>query len=434
MPGLATSNFRLHNAEQFIEAFSEAANTSMYLYIGGTIPYTDGSEESTNYAAPLNDTANTEYIPWRDMIAAKRIQSSDIAHGINRNDWTSTTVYDAYDHTDATLPTKDFYVITDEYNVYKCISNNYGGASTTKPTGTGTGLITLADNYVWKYMYTVSTSDALKFVSRDYIPVRTDSTVSAFAASINGSIHYIKKTAGGSGYFQGNTTVTIVGDGSGATASPVITSGALSSVTISSVGTGYTFATAVITTTTGVGAIAIPIISPKNGHGKDAIKELYGTYIMINARLSGSESSTIPVTNDYRRLGLIRDPYTYGTSSVAYGSNYRTTYRYFFSSTPSANYQVDEVVSATVDGVTTTAVVVDWDLANKFLYTTKPIPKDITTAITITGLTSTAVGTVSAINNPGLAPYSGDILYAENRGKITRTSDQIEDIKLIIQF
>jgi hypothetical protein len=432
MPGLATSNFRLHNAEQFVEAFSEAANTSMYLFIGGTSPYPAGADDTGNYPTPINDTANIEYIPWRDTIAAKRIQSSDIANGIRRLDWTAGTVYDAYDHTDATLSAQDFYIITDEYNVYKCLSNNYGVASTVKPTGTGTSEVTLTDNYIWKYMYTVSTSDALKFVTRDYIPVKTDGTVSA--AAVDGAIHYVKRTTLGSGYFQANTTVSIVGDGISATASPVIVSGQLQQVTISNKGSGYTYATAVISSPTGVGATAVPIISPKNGHGDDAIKELYGTYVMINARLAGSESSTIPTSNDYRKLGLIRDPFLYGTSTVAYGSNYRATYRYTFGSTPSANYTADETVSATIGGVTTTAIVVEYDSVNKQLYTTKPVPKDFANTATITGLTSGAVGTPTSIDTPGLQPYTGDILYIENRGKITRTSDQIEDIKLIIEF
>ena len=432
MPGLATSNFRLHNAEQFVEAFSEAANTSMYLFIGGTSPYPAGADDTGNYPTPINDTANIEFIPWRDTIAAKRIQSSDIAHGIRRLDWATGTVYDAYDHTDATISAQDFYIITDEYNVYKCLSNNYGAASTVKPTGTGTSEVTLADNYIWKYMYTVSTSDALKFVTRDYIPVKTDSTVSS--AAVDGAIHYVKRTTLGSGYFQANTTVTIEGDGVSATASPVIVAGQLQQITISNKGSGYTYATATIISPTGVGATAVPIITPQNGHGYDAVEELYGTYILINARLAGSESGTIPTTNDYRKLGLIRDPFLYGTTTVAYGSNYRLTHRYTFGSAPTALYQADEVVSATVGGVTTTAVVVEYDSTNRLLYTTKPIPKDITTSTAITGLTSGAVGTPTSIDTPGIQAYTGDILYIENRGKITRTADQIEDIKLIIEF
>jgi hypothetical protein len=52
----------------------------------------------------------------------------------------------------------------------------------------------------------------------------------------------------------------------------------------------------------------------------------------------------------------------------------------------------------------------------------------------VTGGTSGATGTIAAITTPGLQPYSGDIIYVENRVPISRADDQIEDVKLIIQF
>ena len=53
--------------------------------------------------------------------------------------------------------------------------------STVKPTGTvSTSLVTdfryrcsTGDGYIWKYMYTVSASDTIKFVTNDFIPVKT---------------------------------------------------------------------------------------------------------------------------------------------------------------------------------------------------------------------------------------------------------------------
>ena len=45
-----------------------------------------------------------------------------------------------------------------------------------------------------------------------------------------------------------------------------------------------------------------------------------------------------------------------------------------------------------------------------------------------------AGGTIAIITTPGLQPYSGDIIYVENRVPISRAADQIEDVKLIIQF
>jgi hypothetical protein len=423
MAAIATSKFRVHNAEQFVEQFSEAANTIIYLYIGGVTPFADDFNPPT----PLNDTANIEFVPWRDSIGAKRVQTTDVVHVIDRYNWTSSTIYDMYDDIDTNILDDDFYVMTDDYHVYKCLFNNNGGASTTKPTGTSTTVFTTADGYVWKYMYTVSTSDALKFLTNEYIPVRTDATVQA--AAVSGALNIVKVTAGGSGYTS-IPNVTITGDGTGATATATVNNGAVTAVIITAAGTGYTIATVSISgggATTN--ATARAIIPPKDGHGYNAVEELGGKFVMINVRLDGTESGTLSTENDFRKIGLIRDPYEYGTSTRALSSNYRQTYRYTVSPV-TGNFSLDETVTVGSN----TATVVEWDSTNKYLYTTKPLPKDFATTTSITGSTSTATGTITAISNPGLASYSGDILYVENRSPISRATDQIEDVKLIIEF
>ena len=65
-----------------------------------------------------------------------------------------------------------FYVVTSDYNVYKVISNNNGANSTVATTGTSTNILTTADGYKWKFMYSISASDVNKFVTSD-IPVKT---------------------------------------------------------------------------------------------------------------------------------------------------------------------------------------------------------------------------------------------------------------------
>jgi hypothetical protein len=422
MAAIATSKFRVHNAEQFVEQFSEAANTTIYLYIGGVVPFADDFNPPT----PLNDTANIEFVPWRDTIGAKRVQTTDVVHVIDRYDWTSNTIYDMYDDTDTNLLDDDFYAMTDDFNVYKCLFNNNGGVSTTKPTGTTTSAFTTADGYVWKYMYTVTTSDALKFLTNEYIPVRTNSAVQS--AAISGALSIIKVTAGGSSYASA-PTVTIIGDGTGATATATVVSGAVTAVTITAAGTDYTIATVSFSGGGGSGATARAIIPPKDGHGYNAIEELGGKFVMINVRLDGTESNTLTTENDFRKIGLIRDPYEYGTNTRALSSNYRQTYRYTVPAA-NANFSLDETVTVGAN----TATVVEWDNSNKYLYTTKPLPKDFANATSITGSTSAATGTITAISNPGLASYSGDILYVENRSPISRATDQIEDVKLIIEF
>lgn len=434
MGSIVTSKFRIHNAEQFVESFSEASNSVIYLTIGKSTAFPDDNSPPT----PVNSTANVEYTPWRDMYAAKRVTASDVTHAIPRYDWTSGTVYDQYDDQDTNLiENDDFYVMTDDYNVYKCLFNNGGSNSTTKPSGTATGAFATADGYIWKYMYTVSTANALKFLTNDYIPVQVVGGVDDGSAqydveqaAVDGSIEVIKVTNGGSGYFSGNTTVTINGDGTGAVATVTTDAepGAISSITVTNVGSGYTSASVSISGD-GSSAAATPIISPRGGHGSDAIEELGGKYVMMNVRLDGNESNTHSTANEFRQVTLVRDPYTYGTSTSALASVYRQTFRYTIGA-PSDDFTVDEIVS---DGGNT-ATVVEWDGTNNYLYVTLPLNQTFANAASITGLSSSTTGTIIDTDNPGLDPYSGEILYVENRVPIARATDQIEDVKLIVQF
>ena len=426
MASLVTSKFRVHNAQQFAEAFSETSNTVMYLFIGKNTTFPNDNSPPT----PVNSTANIEYTPWRDMYAAKRITTADVTHAIERYDWTSGTVYDQYDDQDTDLLEDDFYVMTDEYNVYKCLFNAGATASTTKPTGVSTSPFTTADGYIWKYMYTVTTAKALKFLTNDYIPVQTlasdggEDQWDVQTAAVDGGIHVVKVTAGGSGYATA-PAVTITGDGTGATANSTISGGGVvTAVTITAAGTGYTRAS--VSFASGAAA-ATAIISPKGGHGSDAVEELGGKFIMLNVRLDGTESNTFSVANEFRQVGIVRDPYLYGTTTRAVASSFRQSFKYQLSGI-SGTFTVDETITS---GSNTASLI---EFTTPSIFTTLPLNLPFANTTSVTGGTSGATGTIAAITTPGLQPYTGDLLYVENRVPIARADDQIEDVKLVIQF
>ena len=426
MASIVTSKFRVHNAQQFAESFSEASNTIMYLFIGKNTAFPDDNNPPT----PVNSTANVEYAPWRDMYAAKRITTADVTHAVSRYDWTSGTVYDQYDDTDTNLiESDDFYVMNEDYNVYKCLFNAGATASTTKPTGVSTSPFTTADGYIWKFMYTVTTAKALKFLTNDYIPVQTLASDDGSdqwdvqTAAVDGGIHVIKVTSGGSGYATA-PAVTITGDGTGATANSTITANVVTAVTITAAGTGYTRAS--VTFASGAAA-ATAIISPKGGHGADAVEELGGKYIMLNVRLDGTESNTFSTANEFRQVGIVRDPYLYGTTTRAVASSFRQSYKYQLSGI-SGTFTVDETITS---GSNTASLI---EFTTPSIFTTLPVHMAFANTTTVTGGTSGATGTIAVITTPGLQPYTGDIIYVENRVPISRAADQIEDVKLIIQF
>jgi hypothetical protein len=68
MAGIVTRRFRIHNAEQFREAFDEAAFTRMYVFIARSYEWANNDVEPN----PVDTVSETRYDPWRDMIALKK--------------------------------------------------------------------------------------------------------------------------------------------------------------------------------------------------------------------------------------------------------------------------------------------------------------------------------------------------------------------------
>ena len=346
MAAIITNKFRINNAEQFVESFSESSATIYYLFIGRPHAWATDVDpqgvsvvEGTDSAPPTPyDTMGAEFYAWDDMIGMKKIASTDVSYVIPRRDWTTGTTYDYYSHDIATgaaansgatnLFDATFHVVNSNNDVYKCIWNDANTASTTEPTSTSNSIATLADGYKWKYMYSLTAAEAINFKSTDFIHVSTDSTVSA--AAVDGALDTVVVVAGGSSYtLSSGSTITgipIRGDGSGGVCSCTIASGAISAVTVTTAGTGYTYAyirsADVVSGTNaaggGSGCNLKVIIPPKGGHGYNAVKELGGYFVMLNKSLTGLEgTSDITVSNDFRRIGVVRDPTNFGTTTVS---------------------------------------------------------------------------------------------------------------------
>ena len=484
MAAIITEKFRIHNAKQFKEDFGESLSSS-YIFIGRPWAWAD----DTSPPAPAN-AVGEEIDSYSDMLAMKKVSSSDVSHGLTRYDWTSGTSYDEYAHDYSASNTSPatasnnlydsrFYVITDEYHVYKCIRTGRDAsgsvvASTVKPTGTSATLLVETSDasaatgrgYIWKYMYTVSASETIKFVTNDFIPVKTigsqteiDGSTGALGvaaaddgtsqwdvenSAIDGGVNHIIVTAGGSGYTDGTyTSVAIDGDGSSGTCSVVVASGAISYITVTATGTGYKRASIDIANIpsigSGTGGVAKPIISPIIGHGADPIQELGGNYVIVNSRLEfGEGGGDFPTDNDFRRIGLLQDPFNVGTTTVATASSLAAYHKMTLSSV--VGLSIDDIIlNANANGA---GVAV-----SRVISITGNVVSHIPVANSEGGYVNfaqsetvyvgaTTIGTVSSVDGtfPEVEKYSGQVMYVENRGAVTRAADQIEDIKLIIEM
>ena len=498
MTAIITEKFRQHNATQFFESFSEASGNTYYLFIGKSTPFTTGTSGGSDGAPPTpTDGIGEEFYVWDDMIAAKNITSSFITFALPRRDWVNGTIYDQYHHAVSTsnpatsgatnIFDSTFFFMTSDYRVYKVLDNASGTAFSGSAPTSESSVPFESGGYVLQYMYSLSSSEIEKYLTTDFMPVSTNTTVSA--AATDGKISSLKVT-GGSGYTNGTYYAAVYGDGtsqgtsSGAIVRITVASGSIQSFGLTAgtdttihaggagytygkvnLASGYTFSDTSLSTAAnmgGSGGIIEVIVSPKGGHGFNAIEELGGHYLMMNATLTQSEGDDFTVANDFRRVGLLVDPYLYGTSTVSTLSTARQTYALKLTSI-SGTFDADEKISQTSTGAI--GKVVDWDSSLGILYYQQERFGDYGTngttggyvafsgANQVTGATSAAYGTPDAsadsavtlaggatitftdgYANPELDPDSGDIIYIENRKPISRASDQTEDIKLIVEF
>ena len=498
MSAIITEKFRQHNANQFVESFTEASASTYYLFLGKATAFSSTTTGGSDSAPPTPaDSPEDEFRAWDSMLGAKLITSSDIKYAAPRRNWANGTVYDMYRHDytasntstsgSSNLYDSTFYFVTSAYRVYKVLDNNAGTAfSGSEPTSESSSPFE-AGGYVLKYMFTISTSDFAKYGTTDFIPVTTDSTVSA--AATDGAIESLSITAG-SGYTDGTYYAAVYGDGtsqgtsSGAIVRITVSSGAIAAFGLTAgtdttvhatgagytfgyvnLGAGYTFSDSDLTSASnmgGSGGAVEVIISPEGGHGKNAVTELGGHYLMTATTISQAENDDFSTANDFRQVGIVIDPTNYGTTTVATATTASQTYAVKFASSTGV-FEADEVITQASTGAV--GKVVEWDSTLSILYYQQESFKGFGTNSTtgglvafsgtnlVTGATSSATGTPSSTSsetvtlansntltltsgyaNPELQADSGDIIYLENRKPIQRSSDQTEDIKIIIEF
>jgi len=469
MAAIITEHFRQHNAEQFFESFSEAAPTTYYLFIGKSTPFTTTTTGGTDNSPPVPiDDVVTEHYKWDSMLAAKLISSSDVSYVLPRRNWANNTIYDMYEHDISTSNTTTsgatnlyagtYYFMTSDYRVYKVLDNNggvaYSGSEPTSETSTPFEL----GGYRLQYMYKITTTEVTKYLTSDFIPVSTDTTVSGDA--VDGALDVVRTTAG-SGYTDGTYYSPVDGDGANGIVKIVVASGSIvkqgsAGTNMYTIGSGYTFANIDLTNVytnvglttagnigSGTGGLVQPIISPKGGHGKDAVHELGGHFVMTNVKLEQNEGADFTVANDFREVGIIKNPFNFGTTTVATSSTARQTYTVTLSGAPSAAYEIDETITQSTTGAV--GRVVEFDSATNTIYYQQEKYANYGLAANgnviafsgsnvITGSNSNGVGTASTYANPELQPDSGKVIYIENRRPISRASDQTEDIKIVVEF
>jgi len=312
-------------------------------------------------------------------------------------------------------------------------------------------------------------------------------------ASTSGELKIVTVVNRGVGLGTANRTYTrvpIFGDGSGGECTVVVNNDSkVDTVTVSKGGSGYTYGTVDLVSgnvpTGSTAPIFNVIIPPEGGHGADIYRELGANKVLVYSRIENDTENPDFVTgNQIARVGVIENPDAFGSvaklnldkASAAYalklvGSGYSTT-----------TFNPDSFVTQTV-GLGSTAVgrVISYDQNTGVLkywqdkslvgfnsdgslktdptygfelhrFTATPASSGTVTIYggsTNLGIDTSYTGYTTSINNrtynlgqsftlgvanPEVKKYSGNVIYVDNRPAITRSLNQKEDIKVILQF
>jgi len=504
MSAFVTDQFRILNAGSFVESIS---NNSYYAFLGLSNPTPAsvgfGRTDNWNTSTTNNPVDNFQYLShYRDTsLFGKKITSENARRVIRKVDWVVNTAYDMYRHDyrqgnespvskTVRLYDTNYYVITSEFKVYICIDNGSSGTdpitvtgSTIEPTQTDVEpSASGSDGYRWKYLFSISPSDVIKFDSTEYITVpndwltTTDSNIQTIreggnSDTNNNQIKAVYIENGGKGYTSG-TTADIVGDGTGGKVSITVDSvGAITDVVVTNGGKGYTYGIINLTPSSPSDtAKLIPIIPPSKGHGYNIYEELGTDKVLMYARFDDS-TKDFPIDTKFAQVGIIKNPETFSGAGVTFTENAFSSL-YAVGLTTSRTVVIGEKITQNVSGAkgyvasfdsdtkvlkyyqdrslcygnkidqtlsASTTNIIAFDSTNDIIFSSSGDSssiKNLNGSVVVVNNKQINLGVnfTNGLANPQINKKTGTIIYIDNRPEVQRDSRQKEDIKIILEF
>lgn len=520
MAAIVTDQFRILNVGNFVESV-ENPNNSYYIFTALPNPtlsvgYGRTADWNTNTVGPPAPIDNLNYSNhlYDTMLFGKKITSANIRRIIKRVDWKQGTVYEQYRHDysigrlspttgSSRLYDTRYFVLNSDFRVYICIEN---GSTPTNPAGNAsqdepkftdlepTRAGESGDGYIWKYLFTVSPSDIIKFDSTEYITLpsnwseSSDPQISAVRTNgdseiNNNQLKTISIEKSGFGYGLGlDSEVDILGDGTGGKAVvSTDSSGRITNAQVSQGGQGYSFGIVdlgpIQSGSLSEFAELVPIIPPSKGHGFDLYKELGAEKVLLYARFDDS-TKNFPLDTVFSQVGIVKNPTSFGSTAVFTSNDFSSTGAIKVVN-PSGSLTVGDQIKQTVGTTTAIGYVASFDeetnvikyIQDRSIYFNKTtgtqrdyigisseakvvnfesssesitsdsgfsasVDQDFSgiTTTTVNATINLGVNFADGIANSQINKRSGEIIYIDNRPSVTRNSRQKEDIKVVLEF
>lgn len=363
MAAIVTDQFRITNANNFLESIQNDSN-SYYIFLSLPNPtspslgFGKNSNWDNNISEPIDNFNYINHVK-DNIICGKKISLVNARPVIKKRTWAANTVYEMYRHdysinnlspksNSSRLYDSEYYIINSNYSVYLCVDNGSSGLNPIGNPSLDEPLFTdlevskageSGDGYLWKYLFTISPSDIVKFDSTEYICVpnnwlsSTEAQIEAIRNNGDATVNenqlkkiYLNKI--GEGYsLNGTVEVDILGDGTGGKAIVTGNGNNIVSAVISAGGKNYTYgmvdlgAYNSLVSDSSKFAHLITIIPPSKGHGYDIYTELGTDKILLYARFDDS-TKDFPENTKFAQVGIIKNPTSYGQSGIFSGSSF----------------------------------------------------------------------------------------------------------------
>jgi hypothetical protein len=301
-------------------------------------------------------------------------------------------------------------------------------------------------------MYTIPAGLKQRFFTSDFMPITEETVVKENA--VDGRIDIVQILNGGSGYYEGKSTtnysptsnvINVIGDGVGAKLTADITDGVITKINILNGGEGYTYATITVTdpliSLINTSASLRAVISPIGGHGSSVAEELGASYRMVSADFTSTINNLVPTAlggiYDFRQISLIRNPKLTSNGNLATSTTGYNMCTKLALVDVVSNFTPDGIVyvGASYETAIFSARVVFYQ--SGILYVNSIVGDSSQASLqnkTIFQKDTGIQGKVFEVTQPDINIMSGQVLYIENRAKITRNPDQTESTRIVFSF
>jgi len=440
MLAIVRQTMRSRLAKELLQNSQDILTSQYFIGIGKS-----DSFANNDVAVAAVDTPFEEKEFRLNLQSIKKIEASSLV--MPRVNWSSGSLYSPWSDQVTAHP---FYVMNEQKEVYICLSQ--GGTQVAPSLSIiepNYGLVgpdayltpfTTSDGYEWKYMFSLSPVRVVNFLSSNHIPVLVSKSTEALSGPFEDLLLHVQEAAisrelvsvqilvAGSGYVDGDVSISVNGSGTGAAGTATIVGGQVVKVVMSNRGQDYTYADVSIGGI-GTGCVLRAVLSDENGLGKDQANDFKTSSVMFTIKPDGVEGDTFIVENTFRQMGLLKD--VTDAAGVAFSGTRLKVLPYVRLTAASGFTSGNQIIGTNSGAVG----YIDESVNNNVYYhqneSTGFIPFEANETVTEIG--GSASGNISTVHSDnGVDRFSGEVLYIENRHRIRRDAQQQEDIKLVI--